>query len=78
MNFYHRWLCRSDKWRRKLEGSILPFALEGVTLGDDVLEVGPGPGLTTEFLKRIVPRLTVIEIDKRLAETLKSRRRGRT
>jgi len=76
MNFYHRRLCRSDQWRRKLETSILPFALEGVELGDDVLEVGPGPGLTTEFLKLTVPRLTAIEIDNKLAERLKSRMLG--
>jgi len=76
MNFYHRRLCRSDKWRAKLQSNILPFALEGVGLGDDVLEVGPGPGLTTEFLKLIVPRLTAIEIDKKLADSLKSRMAG--
>jgi len=76
MNFYHRRLCRSDKWRRKLESSILPFALDGVELGDDVLEVGPGPGLTTDFLKLTIARLTAIEIDKKLAGRLKSRMVG--
>ena len=27
--------------------SLLPDALGGVSLGDNVLELGPGPGLTT-------------------------------
>ncbi|MBP1770240.1 MAG: methyltransferase type 11, partial [Candidatus Aminicenantes bacterium] len=52
MNLFHRRLCRSEKWKRKLGDDILPFALKGVDLGDDVLEIGPGPGLTTEFLSR--------------------------
>lgn len=73
MNILHRHLCRSAKWREKLRENILPFALGGVDLGDDVLEIGPGPGLTTKLLKEIVPRLTVIEIDKRLVRALQAR-----
>jgi ubiquinone/menaquinone biosynthesis C-methylase UbiE len=76
MNIMHRRLCRSDKWRVKLEDKILPFALEGVELGDHVLELGPGPGLTTEALSRLVPRLTSVEIDPRLARSLGARMRG--
>lgn len=73
MNFYHRRLCRSEKWKRKLSDKILPFALRGVDLGGDVLEIGPGPGLTTELLSRIVPHLTAVEIDPRLARALKAK-----
>ena len=29
----------------------MPEALRGVELGDDVLEIGPGPGLTTDVLR---------------------------
>lgn len=43
MNIFHRRLCRSAKWKRKLSETILPFALDGVELGDNVLEIGPGP-----------------------------------
>lgn len=73
MNLHHRRLCRSTKWKRKLSDNILPFALSGVELGDNVLEIGAGPGLTTELLRSIVPRLTAVEIDARLVKALKSR-----
>jgi ubiquinone/menaquinone biosynthesis C-methylase UbiE len=76
MNIMHRRLCRSDKWRRKLENSILPFALNEIDLGEDVLELGPGPGLTTELLRKQVPRLTAVEIDPRSARSLSARLAG--
>ena len=41
-----------------------------------MLELGPGPGLTTDLLRKRVPHLTAIEIDRRLAESLGSRLNG--
>ena len=76
MNIMHRRLCRSDRWRRKLENCILPFALREIELGEDVLELGPGPGLTTELLRKRVPRLTAVEIDPRSARSLSARLAG--
>jgi len=73
MNRFHRWFCRTDLWRGLLAGKILPWALEGIELGDRVLEIGPGPGLTTEWLLGRCERLTAIEIDNQLAASLKSR-----
>jgi SAM-dependent methyltransferase len=52
---------------------ILPWALGGTDLGDDVLEVGPGYGATTDVLSRSVPRLTSVEIDDALAAMLTDR-----
>ena len=52
---------------------ILPWALGDVDLGDDVLEVGPGYGATTDVLCRAVPRLTSVEIDEKLAAMLTER-----
>lgn len=40
-----------------------------------MLEVGSGPGLTTDVLRRRVPRLTAVEIDPDLARSLKERLR---
>jgi len=77
MNTFHRWLCRSERWRKGLERTLLPWALEGVELGDDLLEVGPGPGLTTELLRPRVARLTALEIDPGLAAGLKRRMHGK-
>ena len=76
MNQIHRWLCRSGAWRKKLEGQMLPWALSGVDLGQDILEVGPGPGLTTDFLRVRLERITALEIDSRLASALGRRLRG--
>ena len=76
MNLLHRWACRSTGWGRLLESRIIPWTLEGVELGEDALEIGPGPGLTTNVLRRQLPRLTCIEIDRRLADSLQKRMAG--
>jgi SAM-dependent methyltransferase len=55
---------------------MLPWAVGDLDLGDDVLEVGSGPGLTTDVLRRRVPRLTAVEIDPDLARSLTERLRG--
>lgn len=72
MNWIHRWLCRSPGWRNKLQERI-PWALEGADLGPEVLEVGPGPGLTTDLLSPRIARLTALEIDSVLANSLAAR-----
>src|SRR5437868_5866453 len=73
MNWFHRRVCRSERWRRRLEGTLLPWALAGVDLGNDVLEIGPGPGLTTELLRGRTERLTAIEVDAAAAAALSRR-----
>jgi SAM-dependent methyltransferase len=75
MNRLHRWYCRSDAWAATMRDE-LPRVLHGVELGDEVLEVGPGPGLTTDLLRTRVPRVTAIEIDPQLAEALRRRTLG--
>lgn len=80
MNPEHMELLRSDGWRDLLEQLIVPFALDSLTwadLGDDVLEVGPGPGTTTGLLRRHLPRLTAIELDPDLADQLREQLEGR-
>jgi ubiquinone/menaquinone biosynthesis C-methylase UbiE len=72
MNRLHHWLCRSHRWRRTL-AHRLPWALAGADLGDHILELGPGPGLTTDLLQTRAARLTAIEINPLLAESLRSR-----
>jgi SAM-dependent methyltransferase len=75
MNRLHRWYCRSDAWAATVRDE-LPRVLHGIELGDDVLEVGPGPGLTTDLLRQKAPRVTAIEIDPRLAGALRQRTLG--
>lgn len=76
MNAFHRWYCRSDRWKRRLHDVVLPAAVTGVELGDALLEIGPGPGLATDWLRTRAPQLTAIEIDHRLAEALRQRLAG--
>lgn len=76
MNRFHRWFCRSSLWRRTLAEQLLPWALDGVDLGDDLLEVGPGPGLATDVLRRRAEHLTSIEVDPSLAASLRRRLAG--
>jgi SAM-dependent methyltransferase len=76
MNKYHLTFCASDEWADALKQWILPSALAGVDLGDDVLEVGPGPGRTTDLLRDMTPRLTAVEVDDALAEALRDRMAG--
>ncbi len=65
--------CGSDEWRAMMREVILPWAMGEVDLGDDVLEVGPGYGATTDVLCRSVPHLTSVEIDGELAAMLAKR-----
>jgi SAM-dependent methyltransferase len=75
MNRLHQWLCRSDRWRSTV-AQRLPWAIGDTDLGPNVLEIGPGPGLTTDQLRTWVPRLTALEIDPALARSLSSRLEG--
>jgi ubiquinone/menaquinone biosynthesis C-methylase UbiE len=75
MNKAHE-MCGSDEWRKAMREVILPWALNDTDLGDDVLEVGPGYGATTDVLSQRVPRLTSVEIDDELAAMLTDRFAG--
>jgi SAM-dependent methyltransferase len=76
MNRFHRWYCRSSHWKVKLEDEILPWSLNALDLGGEVLEVGPGPGLTTEWLRHRYKSVTCIEVDQQLASSLGQRMRN--
>jgi SAM-dependent methyltransferase len=73
LNQIHLELLASPEWQEYLEVELMPWVLETVDLGDDVLEIGPGPGLTTDYLRARVPRLTAVEVDPELASALKAR-----
>jgi len=75
MNRLHRWLCRSDHWRSTVV-ERLSWAIGDTDLGPNVLEIGPGPGLTTDQLRISVARLTALEIDPSLASSLNWRLKG--
>jgi SAM-dependent methyltransferase len=76
MNKAHLEYCSSDEWAQALGKWIVPGALAEVTLGNDVLEVGPGPGRTTDLLRNMTAKLTAVEIDRELARALRERMHG--
>jgi ubiquinone/menaquinone biosynthesis C-methylase UbiE len=76
MNERHLQLCASAEWADTVRNEILPWALNGRQLGDDVLEVGPGPGMTTDVLRGTVHKLTAVEVDEHLAARLSARLAG--
>jgi SAM-dependent methyltransferase len=77
MNLAHRIMCSSNAWKKTVETYVIPWVLEGLELGPNVLEVGPGPGLTTELLHPRFERLTCVEIDRGFARSLVKRMAGK-
>ena len=73
MNLLHTLVCRSALWRWTVEHWVIPWALEGLDPGEDVLKLGPGAGLTTDVLRERPARLTAVELDPRLASSLQER-----
>ena len=73
MNPDHESLCGGPEWAEYLQTEILPAATAGVDLGKDMLEIGPGPGAATAWLRERVARLTVLESDESAAARLVQR-----
>jgi SAM-dependent methyltransferase len=69
--------CASEDWRRLVHDTILPVALADVDLGDEAIEIGPGPGFTTDILRTKTAHLTAVELDEGLAAGLAERMAGR-
>ncbi|HEX5308462.1 MAG TPA: hypothetical protein VFW38_05205 [Solirubrobacteraceae bacterium] len=53
MNTIHNLLCSSRWWARRVEDKLVPWGVEDVELGEQVLEVGPGFGTTTRLLATV-------------------------
>ena len=71
VNFFHRKLCSSARWKGIVQCHASPWVLEQIDLGCDVLEIGPGYGAATEVLQRRVTHLTCVEPDRGLAKFLR-------
>ena len=73
MNRAHLEYLASSEWADALQTDLLPWLESTIHLGDDVLEIGPGPGLTTDLLRQRAAAVTAVEIDPELAADLKAR-----
>lgn len=76
MNELHLQFLSSPDWARMLEERLVPWLAAFPELDDEVLEVGPGPGLTTDLLRRRARRVTAVELDPSLATPLAERLGG--
>lgn len=72
MNRAHAVVCSSGWWARTVESKLLPWALTGLDLGEDVLEIGPGFGATTRVLARGTGTLSVVELERSYCERLRT------
>ncbi len=59
-----------------MHDEVLPAVTAGVDLGALMLEIGPGPGATTDWLRHRVTRLVALELDPVAAERLIARFAG--
>ncbi len=77
VNESHLRMLASPRWAQLLREHVRPWLESVGDLGDDVLEIGPGPGLTTEMLLALTMRITAVEVDAGLAAQLARRLAGR-
>jgi SAM-dependent methyltransferase len=76
MNENHARVCPSPEWAEYLQTEVLPWVTGGVTLGTELIEVGPGPGAATDWLRHRVSRLVAVEQEEAAAEKLRERFAG--
>lgn len=76
MNEDHEKLCASPEWAEYLQVDVLSPLLADVDLGPQMIEVGPGPGASTQWLRHRVRRLVVAEADPTAATSLTERFAG--
>lgn len=76
MNENHARLCSSPEWMEWIADELLPDLTRKVDLGAQCLEIGPGPGAATEWLRHHVDRLTAVEVDEQAALALTERYAG--
>jgi SAM-dependent methyltransferase len=76
VNPEHENLCASPEWAAWLQSEILPAVTAGIDLGNDMLEIGPGPGAATGWLAERVANLTALEADEGAAARLAERCSG--
>ena len=71
MNENHASLCSSDEWAEFLETEVLTPLAATVDLHGELLELGPGPGASTRWLRHRVERLVALELDADAAAKLR-------
>jgi SAM-dependent methyltransferase len=73
VNPRHEQLCSSPGWAEHLQTEILPRLTADIELGQDLIELGPGFGAATDWLRHRVRKLTAVEVDRGTARALADR-----
>ncbi|MFY9926646.1 MAG: class I SAM-dependent methyltransferase [Streptosporangiaceae bacterium] len=76
MNENHAKLMPSPEWFTHIQDEVLPQATAGVTLGTDVLELGPGWGASTQWLQPRVGHLLAVEYEQESVDRLAEKYTG--
>ena len=63
-------LCSTPEWAEFVESEVLEPVTVGLDLGNEMLEIGPGPGAATHWLRHRVKRLVALELDPDAATRL--------
>jgi SAM-dependent methyltransferase len=76
MNENHTQLCPSPGWAAHIQEEVLPYLAAITSFGDYILELGPGPGAATDWLRHRVRQLVAVESDVDAAGRLAERFAG--
>jgi ubiquinone/menaquinone biosynthesis C-methylase UbiE len=76
VNENHAQLCPSPQWAQYLHDEVLPYLATIAEFGESMLELGPGPGASTEWLRTRVVELVAVESDEAAVEILSTRYTG--
>ncbi len=63
-------LCSTPEWAEFMESEVLEPVTAGLDLGTEMLEIGPGPGAATRWLRHRVQRLVALELEPDAATRL--------
>jgi len=75
MNQNHA-LCATREWSEDIRDEVVTYMTAHADLGESMLEIGPGPGASTEWLRHEVNRLVALELDASSAAGLAQRYEG--
>lgn len=75
MNDYHA-ICATPEWADYLRNDVLIPLAGPVELGRELLELGPGPGAATDWLRTQVERVVSVELEAEAADRLRQRFAG--
>lgn len=75
MNENHA-LCATREWSEHMRDEVVTYMAAHADLGDSMLEIGPGPGASTEWLRHEVNQLVAVELEESAAAELAQRYGG--